>query len=305
MLVGELLDVLGADLRIRKVRSLAGIQSHLKQVKSAFGDRRARAITTEAVDNYIESRLAEGMAPATVNRETGLLAQALRLAVDRHRLSAAPKIRRLSESDNVRTGFFEHADFMAMVEKLPDYVRDFCHFGYLTGWRRGEIASLVWADLDIDARMILLRGPEAKNGRARKVALEGELWEIIERRGNERSYQKPDGTVGMSLYVFHRKGQPIGDFRKVWDSAHKVAGLEKKLFHDFRRTAARNMRRAGVPEKVCMDLLGHRTTSMFHRYSICDEQDICEAVIKTQQYLKTVSSVRAVVPVKKASGENS
>ncbi len=131
------------------------------------------------------------------------------------------------------------------------------------------------------------------------------MWEIIERRGNERSYQKPDGTVGMSLYVFHRKGQPIGDFRKVWDSAHRAAGLGGKLSHDFRRTAARNRRRAGVPEKVCMDLLGHRTTSMFHRYSITDEQDIREAVIKTRQYLKTVSSVKTVVPVKKASGENS
>ena len=54
-----------------------------------------------------------------------------------------------------------------------------------------------------------------------------------------------------------------------------------------------------------MDLLGHRTTSMFHRYSITDEQDIREAVIKTRQYLKTVSSVKTVVPVKKASGENS
>ena len=112
------------------------------------------------------------MAPATANRETGLLAQAFRLAVDRRRLSVAPKIRRLSESDNVRMGFFEHAGFMAMVEKLPDYVRDFCHFGYLTGWRRDEIASLSWADLDIEARMIQLRGSEAKNGRARKVALQ-------------------------------------------------------------------------------------------------------------------------------------
>ena len=55
VLAGELLDALEADLRIRKVRSLAGIQSHLKQVRAAFGDRRAMVITTEAVDHYIES----------------------------------------------------------------------------------------------------------------------------------------------------------------------------------------------------------------------------------------------------------
>ena len=132
---------------------------------------------------------------------------------------------------------------------------------------------MTWTDLDIDARIVLLRGPESKNGHPRKMALEGELWEIIERRWDSRAHQKSDGTVGVSLYVFHRKGRPIGDFRKAWDSACKTVGLERKLFHDFRRTAARNMRRAGVPEKVCMDLLGHRTTSMFHRYNITDEQD--------------------------------
>ncbi len=159
--------------------------------------------------------------------------------------------------------------------------------------------------MDIDARMILLPGPESKNGQSRKFPLEGELWEIIERRWNERSCKKPDGTVGLSLYVFHRKGQPIGDFRKAWATACKAAGLERKLFHDFRRSAARNMRRADVPEKVCMELLGHRTTSMFHRYNITDERDLREAVLKTQQYLKTAPSERIVVPFQKASGENS
>lgn len=286
ILVSELLDALEADLKLRQVRSLTRIQSHLKRAQNAFGDRRALDVTTETVDRYIEFRLSEKAAPATVNRETGLLAQAFKLAVERQRISTAPKIRKLSEKGNARQGFFEKGDFEEMVKGLPDYLRDFSSFGYLTGWRRGEIASLTWTDLDIDSRMILLRGPESKNGHLRKVPLEGKLWEIIERRLNKRSYQKPDGTVEMSLYVFHRKGRPIGDFRKSWDSALKDAGLGKKLFHDFRRTAARNMRRAGVPEKVCMDILGHRTTSMFLRYNITDERDLREAMQKTESTLR-------------------
>ena len=258
--------------------------------------------TNALQDRSIESKVLHGKAKATVNRETQLLGQAFRLAIERKKLRAAPKIRRLSEKGNERCGFFEKADFEALVEQLPDYLQDFTRFGFLTGWRKGEIASLVWSDLDLDARIIILRGQEAKNGHSRKVPLEGELWAIIERRCNARRYKQPDDTVGISQHVFHREGKPIGDYRKAWASASKKARLEGKLFHDFRRTAARNMRRAGVSEKVCMDLLGHKTTSMFHRYNITDERDLREAIQNPQQYLKTVPSERNVVPFKKIAG---
>ena len=77
-------------------------------------------IRTETVDRYIESRLSEkeAPAPATVNRETGLLAQAFKLAVERQRISAAPKIRKLSEKGNARQGFFEKGDFQALLTRI-------------------------------------------------------------------------------------------------------------------------------------------------------------------------------------------
>lgn len=293
--VGELLDALEADLRLREVRSFSRILSHLRQVRSYFGDWKAVQVTPEAVDRYIESRLAEEMAPATVNRETGLLAQAFRLAVERRRLSTAPKIRKLSERGNARQGFFEKADFEAVADRLPDYLRGFAWFGYLSGWRKGEIRSLAWADVDMGGGVIRLRAEHSKNGEGRVLTLQGELGGIIRRQWEARQYKCPDGTVAFSLCVFHRDGSPIGDIRKAWASACKDAKVEGRLFHDLRRTAVRNMVRAGVPERVSMSISGHKTRAIFDRYNIVSEADIRQAMEKTQAYLNSTPSERTVV----------
>jgi integrase len=304
--VGELLDVLEADYRLRQVKSLAQILAHLKPIRDAFGDRRAVHVSAESVDRYIEQCVKGGTAPATINRRTQLLAQGFRLAVERNRLSRAPKIRHLSEKGNARQGFFERADFEAVVSALPDYLKDFAWFGYLSGWRKGEIGSLKWADVDMDGRVIRLRPEASKNGEGRTLGLEGELWEIVERQAAKQAHEKADKTVAFSLTVFHCKGEPIGDIRKAWATACKSAQAEGRLFHDLRRTAVRNMIRAGVPERVAMEISGHKTRSIFDRYNIVSEDDLREAMRKTQEYLKATPSERKVTVVSgKAAGKGS
>jgi integrase len=77
--------------------------------------------------------------------------------------------------------------------------------------------------------------------------------------------------------VFHNGGEPIKDFRAAWRSACKSAGVPDLKFHDLRRTAVRNMRRAGVPQVVRMRITGHRTDSMERRYNIVDIEDVKSA----------------------------
>jgi integrase len=114
--------------------------------------------------------------------------------------------------------------------------------------------------------VIRLRAENAKNGEAELIPLEGELAELMGRR-REACQVEITGVPMISSLVFHRAKRPIGDFRKAWATACRKAGVGR-LFHDLRRSACRNMVRAGVPQSIAMKVSGHKTDSMFRRYAI-------------------------------------
>jgi integrase len=279
----ELLDALKADFELRGKASPQNL-SVIKRADSDFGTYRALELTPEKIDRYIEQRIEDGDRPATINRTTQILGQAYALAIKRGTLSRAPYIRHLSEAGNARQGFFSEPELAAVISNLPEDLRDFVRFAAATGMRKGECCSLTWGDIEGD--VLTLRGENAKNGEARSVPLVGELSEIIERRKAVRQV-KENGTARMVEHIFHRDGQPIGEFRKSWEAACKKAGVFGRLFHDLRRSAVRNMTQAGVPQAVAMKVSGHKTTSMFQRYNIVATDDLRTALERTEEYRKT------------------
>ncbi len=275
-----------SDYSIRGVNSLDFIY-HLKPIREYFGDMRAVDVTEVVIDRFIRECQDAGKSDATINRETQLLGQTFRLAVERKTLAMAPKVRRIPNADKPREGFFERPEFEAVVKHLPADIQDFTRFAYLTGWRKGEIASLRWEDVDLLGGIIRLRGENSKNKKPRKVALEGELLKLIQRRASSREIITESGVRSIAL-VFHRDGLPVRSFRKAWTSACKGAKVPGKLFHDLRRTAIRNMVRAGVSESIAMRISGHKTASVFRRYDITTETDLREAARKTEVYIKNL-----------------
>src|SRR5438093_8713077 len=158
--VDELLDELEKHYKLNGGRGLPQFRSHLKPIRKAFGDLRAVDVTPKVIDDYIDDGLAGDKragippkSPTTINRETQLLGQAFTLGIERQKIVTAPHIRHLPEW-NVRQGFFEKAEFESVVAHLPDYLQDFSRFAYLCAWRKGQIASLTWADVDRNVGVI-------------------------------------------------------------------------------------------------------------------------------------------------------
>jgi integrase len=223
--VSALLDSLEADYRLRG-KCNPQTRCQVTQAREYFGNMRALEITPELVDRYIEERLAKGARPATINRTTQVLAQSFKLAVDRRQLSNAVKVRRLSEAGNERQGFFAEREVRTVMENLPPYLADFTLFGFLTGWRSGEIKSLIWPDVDGDC--IRLRPENSKNGEGRVIMLEGELAELMERRKAARAVQTPTGPM-LATAIFHRKGLSVRSFYRSWVRACCMAGMGKMV----------------------------------------------------------------------------
>ena len=106
-------------------------------------------------------------------------------------------------------------------------------------------------------------------------------------------------------FVFAHDGRRITEFRKAWASACERAGLPLPLlFHDLRRSAVRNMRLAKIPETVAMQITGHKTRSIFDRYSIVGGEEIQDAAAKLEERLKTsLGTILGTVDSPKAKAE--
>ena len=78
--------------------------------------------------------------------------------------------------------------------------------------------------------------------------------------------------------MFTRGDKPIRDFRKSWSKLCTVTGVPALLFHDLRRSAARNLRAAGVPEEIIMRIAGWKTSGVFKRYAIVNQADVRTAL---------------------------
>lgn len=277
----DLATILTDDYTVNERRSTARMLSSLDNLREFFGRDRAADITADRLVAYVKRRRTEdGAYPATVRTELAALKRAFALALTSGRVAIKPQFPTITVN-NARTGFFEEGEFRAVAENLPPAVRAVAEFMFWTGWRKREVLTLQWRQVDRAAGIIRLEvgSTKTREGRTLPYSVLPELAALIERqRAHTTAVEQAMGAI--VPWVFHRNGRPIRIFRTAWNNACVAAGVRGRVPHDFRRTAARRLVRAGVPEVVAMKVLGHKTRSIFDRYSVVNEADLAEGLAK-------------------------
>jgi len=235
-------------------------------------------ITHRTVTDFVASRQKQGIGNAAINNSLSLLRRMLHLAKRNYNLPFVASIE-LLKPPPPRKGFLSIADFNRLLAALPRNVRPLITFLYYSGCRKGEACAIRWDQVDLAKAIVRLEIEQTKTSEARTIPLPNVLVEMLRR-------QPRTGPVFDS-----------SNLRKAWEKACDATGLGKctpvegktyylysgLMIHDLRRSGARNLRKAGIPESVAMKITGHKDRSVFDRYDIVDEQDVREAMKRVEQ----------------------
>lgn len=269
----DLKDLIVNDYRNNGRKSLRHLeQVRLPRLADVFAGTKAIDITTAAVERYKSLRLKDGAAAATLNRELAALKRMYRLAVRHGLVATMPYISLLTEH-NVRKGFFELDQFREILKHLPPEYRALFEIAYITGWRiRSELLTRQWRHVEFDGKGWLRLEPgEAKDETAgREFQFTTWMRDVLERQREFASQIERRRGIVIPWVFCRADGSEIREYYTAWRAACKAAGIER-IPHDFRRTAVRNFERAGVPRTTAMAMVGHKTESIYRRYSIVDQ----------------------------------
>lgn len=273
----ELVALLNADYVRRGLRSWDRAARAIAHLRPVFGSVPAAAISFKRVSAYVTHRIQQGARAGTIHAEVAALRRMLRLALEADMIHALPVFPSLPPSP-AREGFLTADQVDAVVANLKQPVADLVYTLWITGWRRREIQFLRWEDVNMEAGEIRLTADRSKTRVARvfPFAASPSLAAIVRARYAARA--------ATSAYLFERSpGQPVKDFREAWRLACERAGVPGRVPHDLRRSRARALTRAHVPQSVAMRLLGHKTANMFLRYDVAATEDLAEAVAAAEK----------------------
>lgn len=261
-------DISTADVVAYKAKRQADtiVTRKARVVEHDDGRREETPVITKPVSN------------GEINRELQILKRCFNLAIEQGLLLSKPTIKLFAEPA-ARSGFFEADQLASVLARLPEPIQPVIRFAAITGWRiSSEVLPLEWRQVDFAAGEVRLDAGTTKNRDGRVFPMTAELRSLLEARQAEHEGLKREGRI--VPYVFHRDGERIVSFLRAWHSACRATGYPGRIPHDLRRTAVRNLVRAGIPERVAMRMTGHKTRSVFERYNIVSDGDLRDAARK-------------------------
>ncbi|MFN8545852.1 MAG: tyrosine-type recombinase/integrase [Candidatus Binatia bacterium] len=286
--------------------SAASVRSQLKAWREPVGPARALDLTTPRVAGLIEDWQAAGVPNATINQRLSLLRRARNLAklpVDRARLDFTD----LFLPETSPRGRYLAADaFAAIHGHLPDHLKDFFEFAYLCGTRKGQLARTTWGHWSAPAREFTWHATEVKAKVPFVLPLDGRPLALIEALYATRRLHCRHVFHGKRCSIGHTPSTRygcVGDFKKAWGTACKKAGFPIGraaggfVFHNTRHSAVTNLVNAGVPAHEAMAVSGHRTRSIFDRYSIPLKDQTRAALRRASAHVESLPTTPTVVPL--------
>ena len=235
-------------------------------------------ITTEWTRQFMRSRTEAGAGNAIINRSLQCLRRGLNILHEDSKVVYVPKIRLLKEP-KARKGFLLQGAFEELLAALPRYLRPLVALLYWTGVRKGEALQIDWSQVDLVARTIRLEDEQTKNDEPRILPLPSVVVAAMLQELEPKAGKVFDGSNLRAEWEMACAAVGLGTRVELKSKAgytwHKYTGLR---LHDMRRSAVRNLVRAGVSQKVAMDISGHKTVDVFMRYNITSTHDVLDAM---------------------------
>jgi integrase len=223
-------------------------------------------------------RLEAGAKSSTVNRELAILRAMFYYGFedfgDRPKISRVPQFPAELDEPKARSRFLTDEQYESLQKNCGhQWLRAMMAVAFTFGFRKGELLRLRVKQVNLKERTIALLPGETKNDKGRTVVMTDDVHALLQgcvrdKQADEFAFTWPNG-------------KPVRDFRVAWNQMCKAAKVSV-LLHDFRRTAVRNLIRAGVSRDVAKKISGHETDSIFSRYNITNEDDLADAAAKLQ-----------------------
>jgi integrase len=283
---------------------------NLARIRVDFADYMTKPMTALnrwLIEGWRRKELQRGVSPVTVNRTVQRLQGVLSKAVQWGVLSAHPfaglkplktdrrgRVRYLSaeEEQALRKALderdqelreqrerFNRWRVIRHLKPLPlrdgdfvDYVRPVVLLALNTGLRRGELLALRWRDVDLGLRMLTVVAASAKNGQTRRVPLNREATDLLN-RWHAQQGGKPEAHVFAG-----QGGVRMARIDSAWRSLRKRASLGDCRLHDLRHHFASRLVQQGTDLNVVRELLGHSDITMVLRYAHLDPKNLAAAV---------------------------
>lgn len=292
--VGDLLTSLEAHYIEKERLSLVDLKGKIAALKGEFGRIRAAEFGTADIQRIKVRMKREKYANASVNRYLEVLRHAFRRGEhnDPPLVGRVPHFEMLPV-DNTRTGFVTESQYRELLAWLPEHLKGLLIFGYHLGMRKTALKNLRRDQVDWTARMIRVEQPRGAKKVGRVLPIYGDMVPWLEMQMSTWE------QTAKCRWILHQDGGRIGDFRKSWATACKAAKVPGILFHDLRRSAVRNMERAGIPRSQAMAVTGHKTESTYKRYAIVSEADVKSVGEKMGRFLGAASAEKPALETRK------